>query len=151
MKRHHSSTEPSMSVLSILFFFSLCAAETSQAQKYTVTQLPTIPGYTSPIGVGMNNAGVVVGNVEDTAGNSQAVVWSNGKPGLLARSTFPGFTSSAAAINNKGNIIGNMRDSEMGIFETDMGAGQFLDLGISVGAISDTNVIVGVEIGRAHV
>jgi probable HAF family extracellular repeat protein len=148
MKRHHSSTEPSKSVLSILFFLGVCAAGISQAQKYTVTQLPTIPGYTSPTGVGMNNAGVVVGNVEDAAGNSQAVVWSNGKPGLLARSTFPGFTSSAAAINNKGSIIGNMRDSESGVFETDPGAEQFLDLGISVGAISDTNVIVGVDAGH---
>jgi probable HAF family extracellular repeat protein len=148
MTRHHSSTEPSKSVLSILVFLGVCAAGTSQAQKYTVTQLPTIQGYTSPTGVGMNNAGVVVGNVEDANGNSQAVEWLNGKPGLLAHSTYPGFTSSAAAINNQGNIIGNLRDSESGIFETDMGAGQFLDLGISVAAVSDTNVIIGVEAGH---
>lgn len=150
MKRHLSSTEPSKAALSVLFFLGVCAAGTSQAQKYTVTQLPTIPGYTSPTGVGMNNAGVVVGTVEDPDGNSHAVEWMNGKATILVNNTFPGSFSSAVAVNNQGNVIGNERDSESGIFETgpNVDTGQSLDLGISVAAVSDTNVIVGIDAGH---
>jgi probable HAF family extracellular repeat protein len=150
MKRHRSSMEPSKAALSVLLLLGVCAAGTSQAQKYTVTPLPTIPGYTSPTGVGMNNAGVVVGTVEDPEGNSHAVEWINGKPIYLVNNTFPGSFSSAVAVNNQGDVIGNMRDSESGVFETgpNVDTGQSLDLGISVAAVSDTNVIVGIDAGH---
>jgi probable HAF family extracellular repeat protein len=76
------------------------------------------------------------------------------KYSVTTLSALPGGTNASAtsmsnaglvAINNQGVIIGDARDSEAGVFEIgpSVSGGRYLDLGISVSAISDTNVVVG--------
>ena len=139
-----SRARPS-AILPLLLLFGTLAAWTSQAQKYTVTQLLATPGAISTSANSMNNAGVVVGNIDDADGSSHAVKWNNAAPTPLYNDSAPFSSSGAVAINNQGFIVGDAYDYEPGIFEIgpNFETGQFFDHGISVGAISNTEVIVG--------
>ncbi len=79
-----------------------------------VTDLGVLPGYTDSIGRAMNNRGQVAGWVGVTRGTPgrrltfhyQAFLWQNGKMrGLGSIPRIP--DSKAAAINDKGQVVGN--------------------------------------------
>lgn len=78
-----------------------------------VTDLGVLPSYTDSVGRAMNNRGQVVGWVSAAGTGAhrfafryQAFVWENGK--LRGLGSIPRIKDSkAAAINNKGQIVGN--------------------------------------------
>lgn len=142
---HRNPIGASVSAFSLLFLAGAFAAGTCQAQKYTVTKLSPLPGDIATSASGMNNAGQVAGDSFDSDGDAKAVEWQNAIPTLLIFDPYPGASSGAIAINNQGVVIGDVYDTEHGVFEIgpSFATDQFYDHGIGVGAISDANVIVG--------
>jgi probable HAF family extracellular repeat protein len=131
------------------FLLLLSTYAAASPPKYTVARLQITPGGTSTVATGMNNAGIVVGAVADSDGLLHAVEWKNAVPiRIHGDIAILDGTSTAVAINSQGIVIGNARDSESSVFEfgPNINAGQAFDHGISVGATSDANVIVG-ELG----
>jgi probable HAF family extracellular repeat protein len=133
-----------VAVLPTLFLLGTFAAGISQAQKYTVAKLETLPGGTSTSAARMNKAGEVVGSADDGNGNTVAVAWENAAPTVL----FPdllSYYSYAVGINNQGVVVGNDDSFLPTVFEVgpNINASQSFNLGISFGAINDANVIVG--------
>ena len=139
-------------VLPALFLLGALAAGTCQAQKYTVTKLQVLPGGTNTSAARMNKAGEVVGSADDSNGDTVAVAWNNAVPTILWDVFPPGSGyAEAVAINNQGVIVGNA-DESFGPFVFEIGpnvsaASALILRGIDVGAINDTNVIVGQEEG----
>jgi probable HAF family extracellular repeat protein len=131
-----------------MFLLGTCAAATCQAQKYTVTQLQTLPGGTYTSAARMNNAGEVVGSADDSNGDTVAVAWNDGAPTIvysLPQQSLLGGSAEAIAINSQGVIVGNDFQYEGGVFEDgpNVSAAQLFDHGVGVGAINDANVMVG--------
>ena len=138
----------SAAVLPALFLLGTFAAGTCEAQKYTVIKLQTLPGGTYTSAARMNKAGEVVGNADDSNGDTVAVAWKKAAPTIVFQE-LPGDIgagpSDAVAINNQGVIVGNSFDFFPVVFETgpNISTAQSIDHGISVGAINDANVMVG--------
>ncbi len=126
-----------------LLFMGLLAAQTTQAAKYNITELPVLPGGTFSTGSGINKAGQVVGTGDDANGNHQAVVWTNGVA-TLPLGDFLDF-SAGTAINNSGVAIGQFFLDLGGVFAIgpNIDAEFTTDEGPVVGALNDSNVIVG--------
>jgi len=73
-------------------------------QNGKMTDLGTLPGFTSSHTVGINNNGQIVGYCFKS-GNSRPFLWQNGK--MIDLGTLPGGQNSdAMGINNNGQIVG---------------------------------------------
>lgn len=137
-----------------LFLLGTLAAGICQAQKYTVTKLELLPGGTTTSAARMNKAGEVVGSADDSNGDTVAVAWNNAVP-TIVQDVYPpgmGLTAEAVAINNQGVIVGNGQNAFFPyVFEIgpNVSGEQGILRGINVGAINDTNVIVGQYEGYA--
>lgn len=145
-----------------LFLLGTLAAGTCEAQKYTVTRLQTLPGGIGTSAARMNKAGEAVGSADDANGVPQAVAWIDAAPTIVNEVTeYPGSEgvyADAVDINNQGVIAGNAYDgfgpaSSDSVFAIgpNISTYQGIARGISIGAINDSNVIVGTFEGIAAV
>lgn len=104
-------TPPTCSVRSprrplVFVLFVLVAAVCGPAAQadplYTITDLGTLPGYTSSTATGLNNQGQVVGQASNANGSSASFLYSNGQ--LTQINPMGG--SAAQAINDSGQVVG---------------------------------------------
>ncbi len=145
----------------LLFMLSLFAVAAA-AQTYTVTDLGTLPGFTSSHAYDNNNPGQVTGCSDnsivptvpcsDPSLPADPFLWTNGTMQDLGN--LPGFDSGAGyVVNDSGNVVGYSGDSQSGTqhgFFWSPGGGM-IDLGTLTGstgwsnadAITSKGVIVG--------
>lgn len=132
-----------------VFCLFLCTAAPAAAQRYTITDLGTLPGGTLTVARGLNEAGEVVGYAT-TNGQTRAFLYRAGA--LRDLGTLPGDTfSDASAINSAGRISGRSGTdtTSRGVIYRD---GAFAALGALPGlplsealAINDAGQAVGVS------
>jgi len=99
------TNEQGMVVGTALYFGGPSAAFVYNPRNDTFVPLPTESGYQT-WGIGINDAGVVVGHIEDLdTGHADAFVYDKG---VMTRLSFPGAVyTEARGINNRGIVAGN--------------------------------------------
>lgn len=149
-----------LATLPRLAFAALAAAGLTQlsaaADSYTATPIPSLPGGTGTIGLGVNDNGWVVGQADNEFGQLVGFVYHDGVTEPLPVLN-GGWDARAAGINNSNVIVGECRN-EQGIFRpvmwtreqggdwtiTDLGTFAPNDAGFGVATrINDAGQIVG--------
>ncbi|HXR78386.1 MAG TPA: choice-of-anchor D domain-containing protein [Bryobacteraceae bacterium] len=120
-------------------------------QNGQLTDLGTLPGYDSTRALAINDKSQIVGTAENSSGNggSHAFLWQNGQ--MTDLGTLGGSESSARAINNLGQIVGDSltasgadhaflwQDRQM----TDLGTLGGADVDTVATGINDSGQVVG--------
>ncbi len=133
-------------LLSALAVGLLCSGTMLQAENTLRYKTIHIPELTQPIAYGINDIGQIVGVGMDTSGNAHGFLYAKGKIKLL---DFPGAeagSTSPAAINDLGQIVGSYIDNTIGEFKQFVyfhGVFTTLDLPGNAAAISNLGEIVG--------
>lgn len=90
-------------LLGALVLSGLTGCATS-GPRHSVLDLGPLPGFSSSHALAVNSSGQVAGFVEDSNGDSKAVVWTRGQP--LDLGTLGGKSSKAWALNDAGQVVG---------------------------------------------
>jgi len=104
---------------------------------------------------GINSDGVIVGNSTDAEGRTRAVIWENGV--IRDLGVFPGRWTAAAAINDRGQVLGRLGRSfdDDTTFFWDNGQVQIVvtDAAWPAGMLGPGGEVVGTKMigGREHV
>lgn len=86
---------------------NVSAQTSTNAARYQVVDLGTLPGYSQSVAMSINNKGEIVGTVRNSVLDQQAVLWTNGVTTVLPSLTGYPF-SYPVKINDTGKLAGNV-------------------------------------------